>query len=150
VLIRLFRTRKSSCQCRPQWPALVTEQNGYVMPCLPSEHGSPWTLLSELSARCGRCGATYPGRFIIEPGTPAPFECARTPKNTLCSCEPPWPQLMVMLRGQWYLGYAGARGEPVVDGAAEEAHCRRCGAHYLGEVVVDLDDRSHLVDPDEA
>jgi hypothetical protein len=120
------------------------------MPCLPSEHGSLWTLMSGLTARCAVCGATYPGNFVLQSGTPPPFEWARAPKNTVCSCEPRWPQLMVMLRGQWYLGYPGSRAEPLVDGAAEEAFCRRCGAYFLGKMAVDLDDRSHLVDPDES
>ncbi|MEV0351598.1 hypothetical protein AB0H88_38000 [Nonomuraea sp. NPDC050680] len=123
--------------------------NGYVMPCLPAEHGSLLTSLGGLSAQCGECGATYPGNFVIDPEAAAPFEWAREPKNTVCSCEPRWPQLMVMLRGQWYLGHPGSHGAVVVDGAAEEAACRRCGAYFLGEMVVDLDDTSHLVDPDE-
>ncbi|MEV0200809.1 hypothetical protein [Nonomuraea sp. NPDC050691] len=127
----------------------MTEMNGYAIPCLPDEHGSPFTSLGGLAARCGECGAIYPGSFIIEPDTPPPFEWAREPKVTLCSCEPRWPQLMVMLDGQWYLGYPGSGGQLVVDGATEEAFCRICGAYFLGEMVVDLDDRSHLVDSDE-
>ncbi|QGN49729.1 hypothetical protein ACN26Y_27860 [Micromonospora sp. WMMD558] len=58
-MIKLFRTRKSTCRCRPQWPALVTEMNGHVMPCQPSEHGSPMTKLLELSARCAECAYAY-------------------------------------------------------------------------------------------
>lgn len=147
-MIWLFRTRKSLCRCQPQWPSLVTEMNGFVMPCLPDERGSLLTYLGDLSARCGECGATYPGNFIIEPDAPPPFEWAREPKDTVCSCEPRWPQLTVMLHGQWYLGSPGSRGEVVVDGAAEDAICGCCGAYFLGEMVVDLEDESHLVDPD--
>ncbi|MFD4207576.1 hypothetical protein ACFWRG_16470 [Micromonospora tulbaghiae] len=56
---------------------------------------------------------------------------------------------MVKLQGQWFLGYPGTDGEPVVDGATEGAFCDSCGARFMGEMVVDLDDRSHLEDPDE-
>ncbi|MFG1919728.1 hypothetical protein [Micromonospora sp. NPDC048898] len=147
-MIKLFRAQKPACRCRPQWPALVTEMNGHVMPCQPSEHGSPMTRLFELSARCAECAATYPGNFVIEPGTPPPFEWAHEPKNTVCSCEPRWPKLMVKLRGQWYLGYPGTDGQLVVDGAAEGAFCDSCGAHFLGDMVVDPGDTSHLEDPD--
>ncbi|MEU7590448.1 hypothetical protein AB0A95_29665 [Micromonospora sp. NPDC049230] len=55
---------------------------------------------------------------------------------------------MVKLRGQWYLGYPGTDGQLVVDGAAEGACCGSCGAQFLGDMVVDLDDTSHLEDPD--
>ncbi|WP_143022411.1 hypothetical protein [Nonomuraea maritima] len=53
-----------------------------------------------------------------------------------------------MMHGQWYLGYPGSEGESVVDGAEEGAFCRRCGAEFLGDMVIDLDDTSHLDDPD--
>jgi hypothetical protein len=118
------------------------------MPCLPSEHGSAWTQLSEMSARCAECGAVYPGNFVIKPGTPPPFAWAHEPKDTVCSCEPRWPKLMVMIDGGWYVGYPGADGELVVDGAAKDAFCRGCGADVLGEMVIDLDDASHLTDPE--
>lgn len=103
-----------------------------------------------LTARCAQCGRTYPGNFVIEPGTPPPFAWAHEPKNTVCACRPQWPQLMVMVDGQWYLGYPGSRGHLLVDGAVEGAFCRRCGAYFLGDMVLDPDDRSHLVDPEEA
>lgn len=109
-MIRLFRSRKPACRCRPQWPALVTEMNGYLMPCLPSEHGSPFTTMMELSARCAECSAAYPGNFVIDPDTPPPFDWAHEPENTVCSCEPRWPKLMVKLRGQWFLGHPGTDG----------------------------------------
>ncbi|GAB2565003.1 hypothetical protein [Kribbella endophytica] len=147
-MIKLFRRRTSDCRCQPQWPALVTEQNGYLMPCLPAEHGSIWTRSSGLTASCSACSATYPGNFVLEPGTPPPFDWARAPKNTVCSCEPQWPQLMVMLDGHWYLGYPG-QGDHLVDGAAEEAFCRTCGAYFLAKLVIDYDDQSHLVDPED-
>ncbi|MDQ3790619.1 MAG: hypothetical protein M3422_25715 [Actinomycetota bacterium] len=57
----------------------MTEQNGYTMPALPSEHGSPWTVAAGLRARCTGCGATYPGHFVIKPGTPPPFDWAHGP-----------------------------------------------------------------------
>ncbi|TQS13320.1 hypothetical protein [Microbispora hainanensis] len=123
--------------------------NGYVLPCLPAEHGSVLTTALNLRAWCGECGVTYPGKFVIEPGTPPPFEWAREPKNTLCSCEPRWPRLMVMFRGRWYLGHPGSHGRLVVDGASDGAFCRNCGAGFLGEMVIDLDDTSHLEKPGE-
>ncbi|MFG2071723.1 hypothetical protein [Nonomuraea maritima] len=126
----------------------MTEMNGYVVPCLPSEFGSLITALGDFSARCGDCGATYPGNFVLDPEAPPPFSWAREPRNSLCSCDPRWPQLMVMMHGQWYLGYPGSEGESVVDGAEEGAFCRRCGAEFLGDMVIDLDDTSHLDDPD--
>ncbi|MFG1680688.1 hypothetical protein ACGFNP_10990 [Nonomuraea sp. NPDC049269] len=52
----------------------MTEMNGYAMPCLADEHGTPFISFSDLSAWCGECGAIYPGNFIIEPDTPPPFE----------------------------------------------------------------------------
>jgi hypothetical protein len=55
----------------------VTEQNGYVMPAEPAEHGSVWTLMNHLQARCEVCGETYPGNFVIKQGTPPPYAWAR-------------------------------------------------------------------------
>ncbi|MFC0526749.1 hypothetical protein [Phytohabitans kaempferiae] len=107
-------------------------------------------LLMELSARCAECGAAYPGNFAIEADTPPPFAWAHEAKKTVCSCKPAWPQLMVMVDGQWHLGYPGTDGDWTVDGAEERAFCRKCGAYFLGHLVVDPDDTSHLVDPDEA
>ncbi|GAB3158469.1 hypothetical protein GCM10027258_69710 [Amycolatopsis stemonae] len=69
--------KRKGCRCDPQWPSLVTEQRGYSMPAIPDEHGSPWTRMNDLRARCGVCDATYPGNFVIAPGTPPPFEWAR-------------------------------------------------------------------------
>ncbi|MEU8076766.1 hypothetical protein AB0B31_15085 [Catellatospora citrea] len=99
----------------------------------------------ELVATCGACGAVYPGNFVIEPGAAPPFAWAREPKNTVCSCEPPWPRLMVMIDGGWYVGSPGSGGEWVIDGAAQEAFCRSCGAYHLGDMSIDVHDRSHLV-----
>lgn len=134
--------KRSGCRCDPRWPSLVTEQNGYTMPAIPSEHGSLWTQFGDLRARCERCSATYPGNFLIAPGTPPPFRWAREPKNPVCSCEPRWPELMVMIDGYWWYGRSGAGGaqvadgERVVDGAALEAFCRSCGAYHLGPMVL--------------
>jgi hypothetical protein len=76
-MLRWFKRRSADCRCEPRWPGLVTEQYGYEMPCLPSEHGSVWTIYHKLRARCTACGAQYPGNFVIEPGTPPPFDFAR-------------------------------------------------------------------------
>jgi len=122
----------------------VTEANGYTMPCLPSEHGSILSI-GLGPAQCRDCGATYPGNYVLAPDTPPPFAWAREVPKTVCACEPRWPQLMVMLSGQWYLGYPGNDGPHKVDGAAEGAFCRECGAYFLGDMVVDPDDTSHLV-----
>jgi hypothetical protein len=34
-------------------------------------------------------------------------------------CDPRWPELMVMVGHQWYLGHPGNDGQYVVDGIAE-------------------------------
>jgi hypothetical protein len=77
-----FKWRKrTGCSCDPRWPSLVTEQYGYTMPAIPAEHGSVWTAMNDLRARCEVCGATYPGNFVITPGTPPPFKWAREPES---------------------------------------------------------------------
>ena len=131
--------KRRGCRCEPRWPSLVTEQNGYTMPAVPSEHGSPRTRVNDLRARCEGCGATYPGNFSIPPGTSAPFSWAREPKNSACSCEPRWPELMAKIDGSWWYGRSGSDGQRVVDGAAYEAFCRSCGAFHLGPMVLVTD-----------
>jgi hypothetical protein len=110
------------------------------MPALPSEHGSPWTVAAGLRARCTGCGATYPGQFVIKPGTPPPFDWARGPENPVCSCDPPWPELMAMVDHRWWYGRSGADGERVVDGGAVGAFCRSCGADHKGPMVLVTDE----------
>jgi hypothetical protein len=109
--------------------------------------------MSDLRARCTGCGATYPGNFVIAPGTPPPFAWAREPKNTTCSCAPPWPELMAMVDGYWWYGRSGAAdesgvdGERVVDGAAVDAFCRSCGAYHVGPMVLVTDDPHPFTGP---
>lgn len=142
MAIRLLKRR--GCRCDPQWPSLVTEQHGYSMPAIPAEHGSPWTRMNDLRARCEGCGATYPGNFVIAPGTPPPFAWAREPKNPVCTCDPQWPELMAKVDGYWWYGRSGADGEAdgehVVDGDACDAFCRSCGAYHLGPMVLVTDE----------
>jgi hypothetical protein len=125
---------------------LETEMNGYRLPAVASTHGSPVTRLLELTAWCAGCGATYPGFFHVDPNAPPPFAFMRQPRNTVCSCQPQWPRLLVMVDGEWTQGRPGSDGAEVVDGASEEAFCRGCGAYFYGLMTLDRDDRSHLDD----
>jgi hypothetical protein len=51
---------------------------------------------------------------------------------------------MVMLAGQWHIGYPGSQGELVVDGEAEGAFCRQCAAYFLGELSIDLNESASI------
>lgn len=74
---RLDRVPEPDCRCSPAWPALETVQNGYTMSAVPAVQGSVWTVTHDLTAHCAQCGATYPGQFVLAPGTPPPFAWAR-------------------------------------------------------------------------
>jgi hypothetical protein len=48
-----------------------------MMSAVPAVQGSVWTVTHDLTAHCAECGATYPGQFVLAPGTPPPFAWAR-------------------------------------------------------------------------
>ncbi len=130
-MIRPLRKRRRSCRCEPSWPTLVVEFGGRLQEVEPAEHHSIVTAVLG-PARCVECKAEYPAPFRM---VPAP---KRPPENSVCGCDPRWPELMVKVGGQWYLGHPGIDGVYVVDGIAEGAFCRVCAASFLGEMTLDL------------
>ncbi|RPF19897.1 hypothetical protein [Myceligenerans xiligouense] len=126
-----LRKRRSSCRCVPSWPALVVDSDGGLLQAEPAERHS--ILTATLGpARCFECRAIYPRPFSLILTPPQP------PKGAVCKCDPRWPELMVKVGPQWYLGHPGNDGQYVVDGIAEEAFCRVCAASFLGEMTLDL------------
>lgn len=125
-----------ACQCRPQWPALETEQNGVRTPVEPSEYPIGWSATTGVKARCARCGASYPGNYRAADAVPVPFPQPRRPGELKCSCRPQWPQLVAKLDGDWVVGRSGSDGRRVVNGAEVGAFCRDCGARHIGPMVV--------------
>lgn len=66
------------CQCSPEWPALETTANGYMLPAAPSSNYSVLTSpnVGPFVARCAGCHARYPDPWVIPQGSPMPFDWA--------------------------------------------------------------------------
>ncbi|MFD7310654.1 hypothetical protein [Promicromonospora sp. NPDC059942] len=126
-----LRMRRRSCRCEPSWPALFVDSDGRLLQAEPAEHNNLITAVFG-PARCVECRAEYPGPFRLASAPQLP------PKNSVCKCDPRWPELMVMVGPQWYLGHPGSDGQYVVDGIAEGAFCGVCAASFLGEMTLDL------------
>jgi hypothetical protein len=79
TFVQTEKGRGEPCRCEPEWPELETEANGHRLPAIASDQLSPITagVLGELEARCAKCHATYPGNWLLAPGTPPPFAWAR-------------------------------------------------------------------------
>jgi hypothetical protein len=126
-----LRKRRRSCRCEPSWPALFVDSGGRLLKAEPAGHNSVVSAVLG-PARCFECGAVYPGSFRLVSAPPQP------PENSVCKCNPRWPELIVMFGHQWYLGHPGSDGQYVVDGFAEKAFCRVCAAPFVGEMTLDL------------
>ncbi|MGW3988603.1 hypothetical protein [Streptomyces sp. NPDC004830] len=71
--------RERPCACSPEWPALETTANGYVMRALPTAHYSIMTNpeIGTFVARCTGCHARYPGPWVLDTNEPMPYAWAR-------------------------------------------------------------------------
>ena len=92
-LKRLFKTLRNTheapgdetfaksgpCECSPEWPALETTANGYIMRALPSSHYSIMTNpeIGTFVARCTGCHARFPAPWVVDGNEPMPYDFAR-------------------------------------------------------------------------
>ncbi|MEV6251260.1 hypothetical protein AB0M38_34585 [Streptomyces sp. NPDC051742] len=67
------------CECSPEWPAIETTANGYVLRALPSSNYSIMTnpQIGALVARCTGCHARYPAPWVVDGNEPMPYDFAR-------------------------------------------------------------------------
>ncbi|MGW7242199.1 hypothetical protein [Streptomyces sp. NPDC054804] len=73
--------KNAPCHCSPQWPALETTANGYVIRAEPRSHYSILTNpeVGTFVARCTSCQARYPHPWGMDPAEEMPYAWAREP-----------------------------------------------------------------------
>ncbi|MFB7830815.1 hypothetical protein [Streptomyces sp. NPDC056056] len=81
------------CECLPEWPALETTANGYIMRALPSSHYSVMTNpeIGTFVARCTECHARYPAPWTVDANEPMPYSFAREAAELIAQERPHGP-----------------------------------------------------------
>ncbi|MEU2074856.1 hypothetical protein [Streptomyces sp. NPDC013489] len=85
--------KTNPCGCSPEWPALETTANGYIMRALPSSHYSILTNpeIGTFVARCTECHARYPAPWTVDASEPMPYAFARDAAELTAQGRPHGP-----------------------------------------------------------
>ncbi|MEU9858957.1 hypothetical protein [Streptomyces sp. NPDC047974] len=134
--------KNEPCECSPEWPALETTANGYVLRALPSPNYSIMTNpeIGTFVARCTGCHARYPAPWVVDGNEPIPYDFARDSAESSTQERPHDP-----VEAEYTISTASGNDWPAMPGAdyatlfqprsltcepaeAEGDHCFRTGA----------------------